>query len=82
MKIPTLDDERIDTMRRSVMHRVDQDVRRRGRRLRRTAGLAAASVVVVGIGGYTVGSIDQPGGVSDSGGWQRQRGLVRRSAGT
>jgi hypothetical protein len=57
MSTPTLDDDRIEKMRMSVMHRVDQDVTRRGRRARTSIGLAAASVLVVGLGGYAVGSL-------------------------
>ncbi len=58
MTLPTLDDERIDKMRMSVMHRVDLDIQRRARRLRNTVGLAAASVLVVGLGGYAISTID------------------------
>ncbi|MET0447178.1 MAG: DUF4349 domain-containing protein [Aeromicrobium sp.] len=64
MTTPTLDDGRIEKMRLSVMHRVDQDVRRRGHRLRSTIGLTAASVLVVGLGGYALSSIDTPTGDS------------------
>ena len=70
MSIPTLHDDRVEKMRMSVMHRVDQDVTRRGRRVRTTLGLAAASVVVVGLGGYGVGLLasdqQQISGTSDS----------------
>lgn len=58
MSIPTLDDDRVDTMRLSVMHRIDQDVTRRGRRARTVIGLAAASVLVVGLGGYALNAVD------------------------
>ena len=54
MSTPTLHDDRVQKMRMSVMHRVDQDVSRRGRRVRAAIGLAAAGVVVVGLGGYAV----------------------------
>lgn len=57
MTAPTLHDDRVEKMRMSVMHRVDQDVTRRGRRVRTTIGLAAASVVVIGFGGYGLGSL-------------------------
>ncbi len=57
MSTPTLHDDRIGKMRMTVMHQVDQDVTRRGRRARTTIGLATASVLVVGLGGYTVSSI-------------------------
>ncbi|MFC5675774.1 DUF4349 domain-containing protein [Aeromicrobium endophyticum] len=57
MSTPTLHDDRVEKMRMSVMHRVDQDVTRRGRRARTTIGLAAASVLVVGLGGYAVESL-------------------------
>ncbi|MET0930397.1 MAG: hypothetical protein ABWX74_12820, partial [Aeromicrobium sp.] len=68
MTTPTLDDGRIEKMRLSVMHRVDQDVRRRGHRLRTTIGVTAASVLVVGLGGYALSSIDTGGSSSDSAG--------------
>lgn len=68
---PTLHDDRVERMRRSVMHHVDQDVSRRGRRARTAIGLAAASVVVVGLGGYalgtTGGATSSRIGASDSG---------------
>lgn len=60
MSTPTLHDDRIDSMRMNVMHRVDQDVTRRGRRTRTAIGLTAASVLVVGLGGYAVTSLSSP----------------------
>jgi len=69
MSTPTLHDDRVDKMRMSVMHRIDQDVTRRGRRARAVIGLSAASVLVVGLGGYAVSSIDgsdRVSGISDS----------------
>jgi hypothetical protein len=63
MTTPTLHDDRIEQMRATVMHRVETDVRRRGRRLRTTIGVTAASVLVVGLGGYAVtlaGQQDDP----------------------
>lgn len=65
MTNPTLDDDRIDAMRRTVLDRIDEDVARRGRRARHVVGLAAASVLVVGLGGYAV---DQVGGGTGAGG--------------
>jgi len=56
MSTPTLHDDRVDKMRMSVMHRIDQDVTRRGRRMRNVIGLTAASVLVVGLGGYAISS--------------------------
>lgn len=50
----TLTDDRIESMRSTVMHAVDTDVAKRGTRVRRTIGLAAASVLVVGFGSYGV----------------------------
>lgn len=67
MTIPTLHDERVDKMRMSVMHRVDLDIQKRARRLRNVVGVSAASVLVVGLGGYAISSIDG-GGSSESGG--------------
>jgi hypothetical protein len=69
MTTPTLHDDRIDKMRLNVMHRVGQDVQRRGRRTRQTLGLTAASVLVVGLGGYGLSLVSSPGMSSgDSGG--------------
>ncbi|MET0822093.1 MAG: DUF4349 domain-containing protein, partial [Aeromicrobium sp.] len=69
MSTPTLHDDRVEKMRMSVMHRVDQDVTRRGRRARTALGMAAASVVVVGLGGYGIGQLssdrNQTSGISD-----------------
>ncbi|MEV7395496.1 DUF4349 domain-containing protein [Aeromicrobium sp. NPDC092404] len=64
MNTPTLDDDRIASMRSSVMNTVDRDIARRGRRVRRTAGLAAASVLVVGLGSVGLSALD---GVGTSG---------------
>lgn len=66
MTSPTLPDDRIDKMRLTVMHKVDQDITRRGRRMRNTIGLTAASVLVVGLGGYALSSIETSS--NDSGG--------------
>lgn len=63
MTIPKLHDDRVDKMRQNVMHRVD-DNQRRGKRARTTVGLAAASVLVVGFGGYVLNVVD--GGSSTS----------------
>jgi hypothetical protein len=70
MSTPTLHDDRVDKMRMSVMHRIDQDVTRRGRRARTVIGLSAASVLVVGFGGYAISSVgsDHVSGISDSSG--------------
>ena len=69
MTTPTLHDDRIDKMRMSVMHRIEQDVTRRGRRARTVIGLSAASVLVVGLGGYALSTVDgrsEVGGGADS----------------
>lgn len=66
MSAPTLDDDQIDTMRRSVMHRIDQDVTRRGRRARRALGLVAAGVLVLGTGTLGLGLLDVRSGGSSS----------------
>ncbi len=58
MNTPTLTDDRIDAMRSSVMHAVDRDITTRGRRTRRTIGLAAASVLVVGFGSVGISALD------------------------
>lgn len=57
MNTPTLTDERVATMRSSVMHAVDQDIAKRGRRVRSTIGLAAASVLVVGFGSVGINAL-------------------------
>lgn len=56
MTPPTLDDDRIDTMRVAVMSAVRTDQQRRGRRVRRVAGgvAAAAVLVVAGTAGTTL----------------------------
>ena len=64
MSTPTLTDDRIATMRSSVMHAVDQDIAKRGRRARTTIGLAAASVLVVGLGSVGINALSN---VSTSG---------------
>lgn len=46
-----LGDEQIGRMRQGVMHQVDADVARRGRRARRVVGSAAAACVVVVVAG-------------------------------
>lgn len=58
MNNPTLTEDRVASMRSSVMHAVDQDIRRRGHRARRAIGLAAASVLVVGIGSAGLSALD------------------------
>lgn len=65
MNTPTLTDDRVDAMRSTVMHAVDQDITRRGRRARSTIGLAAASVLVVGLGSVGINALSN---VSSSGG--------------
>ncbi len=54
----TLTDERIETMRSTVMHAVDSDITRRGTRARRSAGLLAAGILVLGTGTLGVGLLD------------------------
>lgn len=57
MNSPTLTDEQVASMRSSVMHAVDADISRRGHRARRTIGLAAASVVVIGFGSVGINAL-------------------------
>lgn len=57
MNTPTLTDDRVAAMRSSVMHVVDRDIARRGRRARRAVGLAAASVLVVGLGSVGINAL-------------------------
>ena len=57
MNTPTLTDDRVATMRSSVMLAVDQDIAKRGRRVRSTIGLVAASVLVVGLGSVGINAL-------------------------
>jgi hypothetical protein len=77
MNTPTLNDDRIAAMRSSVMHAVDKDIAVRGRRARRTIGLAAASVLVVGFGSVGISALNGMNtgggdGASDSAGSSSQ----------
>jgi hypothetical protein len=67
MNSPTLTDDRVASMRSSVMHAVDQDIAKRGRRVRGTIGLAAASVLVVGLGSVGISALNNGSGSGDSG---------------
>ena len=69
MTTPDLDERRIDAMRSSIMHSVDADVARRGRRVRRGLGGLAAACFVVVIGGVGFSQlVNTNGGPSDSAG--------------
>ena len=69
MTTPELDERRIDAMRTSIMHTVNVDVARRGRRTRRGLGVLAAACFVVVIGGVGFSQLVNPnGGQSDSAG--------------
>jgi hypothetical protein len=69
MTTPDLDERRIDAMRSSIMHSVDADVARRGRRVRRGLGALAAASLVVVIGGVGFSQLVNPdAGSSDSAG--------------
>ncbi|MCW2751443.1 MAG: hypothetical protein JWR83_2553 [Aeromicrobium sp.] len=78
----TLTDDRIESMRSTVMHAVDTDIARRGTRVRRTIGLAAASVLVVGFGSYGLGQLGS-GNVSEHAGTttRADSGASKSSAG-
>jgi hypothetical protein len=65
MTTPDLDERRIDSMRSSIMHTVDADVARRGRRARRGLGALAAACFVVVIGGLGFSQLVNPNAVSD-----------------
>lgn len=58
----TLTDDRIESMRSTVMNSIDGDIKRRGTRARRAIGLAAASVLVVGTGTIGLNLLDTTGG--------------------
>lgn len=60
-----LTDDRIESMRSTVMNAVDGDIKRRGTRTRRVIGLGAASILVVGFGTFGLKSLDN-GSVSQS----------------
>lgn len=60
MTTPELDERRIDAMRSSIMHTVDADVTRRGRRARRGLGALAAACFVVVIGGVGFSQLANP----------------------
>jgi hypothetical protein len=60
MTTPDLDDRRIDAMRSSIMHAVDADIARRGRRTRRGLGALAAACFVVVIGGLGFSQLVSP----------------------
>ncbi|MDR7086065.1 cell division protein FtsB [Aeromicrobium panaciterrae] len=60
-----LTDDRIETMRSTVMNAVDSDIKRRGTRTRRVVGLAAASVLVVGFGTFGLNAINGPNDGND-----------------
>ena len=92
---PELDDRRIEAMRSSIMSTVDDDVARRGRKMRRGLGVVAAACVVVVVGGVGVsaltggsGSADQagtsqaaePGVAGDSGGIRQDAALGQDEA--
>jgi len=67
MNTPTLTDDRVATMRSSVMLAVDQDIAKRGRRARTTIGLAAASVLVIGLGSVGINALSNVSSGGDSG---------------
>ena len=68
MTTPELDERRIDAMRTSIMHAVDVDVARRGRRTRRGLGALAAACFVIVIGGVGFSQLSGPISQSDSAG--------------
>ncbi|MGH3457267.1 DUF4349 domain-containing protein [Aeromicrobium sp.] len=68
MTTPELDERRIEAMRSSIMHTVDADVARRGRRTRRGLGVLAAACFVVVVGGVGFSNLANPNaGMSESG---------------
>ncbi|MGI9085584.1 MAG: DUF4349 domain-containing protein [Aeromicrobium sp.] len=60
MTTPELDEGRIDAMRSSIMHSVDADVARRGRRARRGLGVLAAACFVIVVGGVGFSNLANP----------------------
>lgn len=63
---PMLTDDRVESMRSTVMSAVDDDITRRGVRVRKAFGLAAVAVVVVGFGTVGIRAIDVSTGGSTS----------------
>ena len=66
MTTPELDERRIDAMRSSIMHTVDADVARRGRRTRRGLGALAAACFVIVIGGVGFSQLVNTNGQGDA----------------
>jgi len=66
MTTPELDERRIDAMRSSIMHTVDADVARRGRRTRRGLGALAAACFIVVIGGVGFSQLVDTTGQGDA----------------
>ncbi len=78
MTTPELDERRIDAMRSSIMHHVDADVARRGRRVRRGLGALAAACFVVVIGGLGFSQLVNPiASQSDSAGVSKSESASR-----
>lgn len=85
MTTPTLDDDRIAKMRSTVMHTVDQDIAKRGHRVRATIGLAAASIVVIGFGSVGISALSNGSSAGDDSGGSssaRRGGLAGSSEGS
>lgn len=57
----TLTDDRIESMRSTVMNSIDSDILRRGTRTRRVVGLGAASVLFVGASAFGLNAINSGG---------------------
>ena len=81
MNTPTLNDDRIAAMRSSVMHAVDKDIAVRGHRARRTIGLAAASVLVVGFGSVGISALDGMNTSGDDAGSNADKVTVQTAPG-
>jgi hypothetical protein len=80
MNSPTLSDERVASMRSSVMNTIGQDIIRRGHRFRSTIGLTAASVLVLGFGSVGINALSNDGGGDHSAGSSSDTSLHDESA--
>ena len=79
MNTPTLSDERVSSMRSSVMQAVDRDIAKRGQRVRKTIGLTAASVLVVGLGSVGINALSNVSTTSSDSAGSADRGTVQEA---
>jgi hypothetical protein len=80
MNSPTLSDERVASMRSSVMNAIGQDITKRGHRVRSAIGLTAASLLVLGFGSVGINALSNDGGGNHSAGGSSDTSLRDESA--